>query len=73
MDDVSYRSFLIRLWREPRGADAPWRGEVEHIQSGVVVAVFSIEEALSLIRQAAAGNEACPNGPTCERHQGGRV
>ena len=57
MDDSSYRSFLIRLWREPGVANDPWRGEVEHIQSGVVVAVFSIEEALSLIRKTAADDE----------------
>ena len=58
MDDSSYRSFLSRLWREAGVADDPWRGKVEHIQSGVVVAVFSIEEALSLIRTTAVGDEA---------------
>jgi hypothetical protein len=29
-------SFVVRLWYEPGGADAPgqWRGSVEHVPSG---------------------------------------
>ncbi|HEU5101506.1 MAG TPA: hypothetical protein VFU22_20930 [Roseiflexaceae bacterium] len=73
MDDSSYRSFLIRLWREGGVADAPWRGEVEHIQSGVVVAVFSIEEALSLIRQTAVGDEAGAEVSDRTNSQGGNA
>jgi len=73
MDDSSYRSFLIRLWCEPAVADDPWRGEVEHIQSGVVVAVFSIEEALSLIRQTAVGNETRAEVSDRNSSQGGNA
>ncbi len=57
MDDPSYRSFLVRLWREPGTAGDTWRGEVEHIQSGAVVAVSSLEEAFSLMQRTAAGDE----------------
>ena len=71
MDDSSYHSFLLRLWREPGVANNPVRGEVEHIQSGLVVAVFSIEEALSLIRQTAVGDEARVEGPDRHSIQGG--
>ncbi len=60
MDDPSYRSFLVRLWRKPDIAGDTWRGKVEHIQSGTVVAVSSLEEALSLIRHTAAGDEERP-------------
>jgi hypothetical protein len=73
MDDSSYRSFLIRLWREPGVADDPWRGEVEHIQSGVVVAVFSIEEALSLIQKTAVGDEARAEVSDRTSSQGGNA
>ena len=73
MDDSSYRSFLIRLWREPGVADDPWRGEVEHIQSGVVVAVFSIEEALSLIRKTAVGDETRAEAADRNSSQGGNA
>jgi hypothetical protein len=55
--DPSYRSFLVRLWREPGAAVDTWRGEVEHIQSGAVVAVSSLDEALNLIRRSAARDE----------------
>jgi hypothetical protein len=57
MDDPSYRSFLVRLWREPGAVGDTWRGEVEHVQSGVTVAVSSIEEAFRLIRRTAVGDE----------------
>ena len=73
MDDSSYRSFLIRLWREPGVVDDPWRGEVEHIQSGVVVAVFSIEEALSLIRKTAVGDEVRAEVSDRTSSQGGNA
>lgn len=57
IDDPSYRSFLVRLWREPEAVEDTWRGEVEHIQSGVIVAVSLIEEVFSLIRRTAVGDE----------------
>ena len=55
--NASYRSFLVRLWREPGAEGDAWRGEVEHIQSGGVVAVVSLEAALRLIRRAVTGDE----------------
>ncbi|MFN8485231.1 MAG: hypothetical protein U0768_19510 [Anaerolineae bacterium] len=55
--DTSYRSFLVRLWREPGTEDDGWRGEVEHIQGGAVVAAASIEAVFDLIRRATARNE----------------
>ena len=53
MDDPSYRSFLVRLWREPGIVGERWCGEIEFIQSGAVVSVTSLEEAFHLIRHAA--------------------
>jgi hypothetical protein len=57
MDDPSYRSFLMRLWRASAAEGGVWHAEVEHIRSGAVVAVSSLEEAFSLIRRTAAGDE----------------
>jgi hypothetical protein len=54
MDDPSYRSFMVRLWHEPETSEATWHGEVEHIQSGRVVTVSSLEEIFHLIRHTAA-------------------
>ncbi len=51
MDSPSYRSFLVRLWREPSAAGT-WRGEVESIQSGQIVLVETLDDVLELIRQA---------------------
>ena len=36
MHPEDYMSFLVRLWRDPPGADQPgdWRGEIEQIQTG---------------------------------------
>jgi len=47
----SYRSFLVRLWRDP--PDGPWRGEVESIQSGELVCVGSLEDCIRIMRRAA--------------------
>ncbi|MCC6169487.1 MAG: hypothetical protein IT329_19870 [Caldilineaceae bacterium] len=55
IDDPSYRSFLVRLWHAPEASEAAWRGEVEYIQSGSVVTVFSLEEVFRLILHTAAG------------------
>lgn len=47
----SYRSFLVRLWRDP--ADGPWRGEVESIQNGELECVESFEALIEILRRAA--------------------
>jgi hypothetical protein len=49
----SYRSFLVRLWRDPPGAGGAWRGEVESIQSGELVCAGSLDEVIGSIRRAA--------------------
>jgi hypothetical protein len=48
----SYRSFLVRLWRDPPEAGGAWRGEVESIQSGELLAVESLEQALAILWRA---------------------
>lgn len=63
IETASYRSFLVRLWREPGVEGDAWRGEVEYIQSGMVVAVASLEEALDVICQLAHGSENCSADP----------
>ncbi|MBC8077435.1 MAG: hypothetical protein H7Y32_15285 [Chloroflexales bacterium] len=52
MDTPFYRSFLVRLWREPPEADGALCGEVESIQSGELAIFQSLDAALALIRQA---------------------
>jgi hypothetical protein len=47
----SYRSFLVRLWRD--SPDGPWRGKVESIQSGETTHLESIEQVMRILRQAA--------------------
>ena len=59
IEDPSYRSFMVRLWRAPGGAGSSWHCEVENIQSGNIVEVSSLEEALSLM-----GNPA-----NCDREE----
>lgn len=67
MHNPSYRSFLVRLWREPGAVGDAWRGEVEHIQSGVVIVVASLEEALGVIRRALVGEDK-RDGETFDCH-----
>jgi hypothetical protein len=56
IDNPSYCSFLVRLWRKPGATCETWHGEVEQVQSGTVIVVCSIEEAFSLIWRIAAGD-----------------
>jgi hypothetical protein len=54
MDDVAnYASFIIRIWRAPAQEsqqDKPlWMGEVESIQSGVVLSFRGLEELAELL------------------------
>src|SRR5262245_28703015 len=65
MDTAFYCSFLVRLWREPPEVSGAVRGEVEAIQSGQVVMVHSLDEALELLRQA-VGHSQPPASPTPE-------
>jgi hypothetical protein len=49
MDDVAnYASFIIRMWRAPAQEseqDEPlWMGEIESIQSGVVLSFRGLED-----------------------------
>jgi hypothetical protein len=68
MEDPSYHSFLVRLWRGPGDADGAWQGEVEHIQSGAVVEIASLEEAFRLIQRSTA--EADERGGDGSSHPG---
>jgi len=63
IEDPSYCSFLVRWWCERREGVARWRGEVEHIQGGAVVAVASLEAVFDLIRRAVAKDEEREPGP----------
>jgi hypothetical protein len=53
IEDPSYRSFVVRLWRASGRTEPSWHCEVEHIQSGNIVEVSSLEEAFSLIGNTA--------------------
>jgi hypothetical protein len=57
VDSAFYRSFLVRLWREPPEASGAWRGEVESIQGGQLMTVRSLDEALEFIRQVAENSQ----------------
>lgn len=53
-DDITYASFLIRLWsttsREPRQA-GEWLGEMQHIQSGQRQTFATLTELLVLLQR----------------------
>ena len=44
IDDPSYHSFMVRLWRVSERAEELWRCEVEDIQSGETFEASSLEE-----------------------------
>lgn len=52
MDEVSYASFLVRLWHPADSNTGAWCGEIEHIQSGECRTFATLDAALLLLRQA---------------------
>lgn len=57
-----YRSFLLRLWRDPGSEQSAWQGEIEVIQSGDLLSVSSLEEAFSVILHATTLNDELSAG-----------
>lgn len=53
-NDITYASFLIRLWsttsREPRQA-SEWQGEIQHLQSGQRQTFATLTELLVLLQR----------------------
>jgi len=43
-------TFVVRFWREWTGAEARWRGRVEHVQSGQQVNFLEIEDLLGFFQ-----------------------
>jgi hypothetical protein len=66
IDDPSYRSFLLRLWHEAGATEPTWRGEIEDIQSGAIVAISSLDEAFTLIRRRAHEDDSTPGSQSRE-------
>ncbi len=61
IEGPSYKSFLIRLWREPASEQpeqtAHWHGELEHIQNGHRWTFDSLDHLFDLIRLQVEGSE----------------
>ncbi|MBA3943925.1 MAG: hypothetical protein H0X37_05110 [Herpetosiphonaceae bacterium] len=68
MDEPSYHSFLLRLWREPQLAGNGWHGEIESIQTGSIIAVSSLKDAFRVIQQTVDANEEQQDGEIPEPH-----
>ena len=61
---VQYTSFVIRLWQSNPDNEAAQRilkGSLEHIQSGEMITITSLEEIQSLIRNW-LGRESADSG-----------
>ena len=44
-------TFVVRFWREWTGAEARWRGRIEHVPSGRRADFLAIDEMLDFLRQ----------------------
>ena len=61
MPELTYASFMVRLWREPTGEavnrEAPdWMGELESIQTGRAWQFQGLEPLLPLLAAQLAGD-----------------
>ena len=60
MSDLSYASFMVRLWREPeaaRGRETAWQGELESVQTGQTWRFGGMDSLLRLLVAQLAGSE----------------
>jgi hypothetical protein len=72
MEPPGYRSYLVRLWREPAvGGGEQWCGEAEHIQSGRTWRFASLEALAALFLAATVAPQAPPGGPRPDRLEQG--
>jgi hypothetical protein len=44
-------TFIVRFWREWTGAEARWRGRIEHVQSGQRAEFLHLDDMLRFLRQ----------------------
>jgi hypothetical protein len=51
MGSEDYMSFLVRLWRDQPGSDAPgcWQCEVEHVQTRTRCRFSTLDELLAFL------------------------
>jgi hypothetical protein len=57
MCESQYASFLIRCWSHTgaEGKNASWQGEIEHIQTGRITSIHSLEELVAILNEWPAG------------------
>ena len=53
-------TFVVRFWREWTGAEARWRGRIEHVQSGRHSDFLGVEELLVFLERFGIGAGADP-------------
>ncbi len=68
MPELTYASFMVRLWREPapEGTDAhapAWMGELESIQTGRAWQFQGLEPLLALLAGQLAANALTFDNP----------
>jgi hypothetical protein len=44
-------TFVVRFWREWSGAEARWRGRIEHVQSGQRADFLTLDQMLRFLQQ----------------------
>ena len=49
IDDSAREVFIVRMWRETQGNTLIWKGQVQHVRTGVLVCVRSPHELLDYL------------------------
>ena len=49
--NTTITTFVVRFWREWTGAEARWRGRIEHVQSGQRMDFLYPDDMLRFLRQ----------------------
>jgi len=49
--NITITTFIVRFWREWTGAEARWRGRIEHVQSGQRQDFLYLDDMLGFLQQ----------------------
>ncbi len=52
VEPTTTTTFVVRFWREWTGAEARWRGRIEHVGSGRRADFLSIDRMLGALQEA---------------------
>ncbi len=65
--ETTTTTFVVRFWREWTGAEARWRGRIEHVASGQRADFLGVEGLVAFLERFGIAAEARPDKSGVDR------